>query len=322
MSRVAVIVPVSPFEPLEILINSAKHLLSLDYDDFEFKIVFVVDKNGPNDDRGKKLKELGIEVLERNTTRGKRAGAINDALDYLRDFKPDYIAIFDVDSRPERNFIVKCVEALKRDEKAYIASSRRYISNPINFVSQTVEAEYYLINFLLKKSKFKQFNGLIGVLRADLLMKYRLNENAVTEDADFATRMHCLGYRAILVDGTKVYEQAPLSWGDLVAQRKRWYYGGLQLWKYRKCVLATKNWGFMFSWISALTLTYAIIILLPFLILAPPLLIYKFRSFKKVLVTFGLLIHTILLQYSAICAIAKYVKGRGIEWSPIKRVPQ
>lgn len=322
MSRIAVIVPVSPFEPLEILINSAKHLLSLDYNNFEFKIVFVVDKNGPNDEREKKLKEWGIDVLVRNTRRGKRAGAINDALDYLRDFKPDYIAIFDVDSRPERNFIVKCVEALKRDEKAYIASSRRYISNPINLVSQTVEAEYYLINFLLEKSRFKQFNGLIGVLRANLLMKYRLNEDAITEDADFATRMHCLGYKAILVDGTKVYEQAPLSWRDLVAQRKRWYYGGLQLWKYRKCVLATKKWGFVFSWISALTLTYAIIILLPFLILAPPLLIYKFRSFKKVLVTFGLLIHTILLQYSAICAIAKYVKGRGIEWSPIKRVPQ
>ncbi len=322
MSRVAVIVPVSPFEPLEILINSAKHLLSLDYDDFEFRIVFVVDRNGPEDERGRKLRELGVEVLERNTTRGKRAGAINDALKYLRDFKPDYVAIFDVDSRPDRDFVVKCVEALKRDEKAYIASSRRFVSNPVNFVSQTVEAEYHLINFLLKKSRFKQFNGLIGVLRAEYLMKYGLNEDAVTEDADFATRMHCMGYRAILVDGTKVYEQAPLSWKDLVAQRKRWYYGGLQLWKYRRCVLATKDWGFILSWISALTLTYVIAIVLPLLVLAPPLLVYRFRSFKKVLVTFGLLIHAILLQYSALCAIAKYVKGRGIEWSPMKRFPQ
>ncbi len=322
MSKIAVVVPVSPFEPLEILLNSAKHLLSLDYDSFEFKIVYVVDKNSPKDERCEKLRELGVEVLERNTTRGKRAGAINDALDYLRDFNPDYIAIFDVDSRPERNFIVKCVEALERDEKAYIASSRRYISNPVNLVSQTVEAEYYLINFLLKKSRFRQFNGLIGVLRAEYLMKYRLNEDAITEDADFATRMHCMGYRAILVEETRVYEQAPLSWKDLVSQRKRWYYGGLQLWRYWKCVRATKNWGFILSWTSALTLTYAIILLIPFLILAPPLLFYKFRSFKKVLVTFGLLIHTVLLQYSAICAVAKYVKGRGIEWSPIKRVPQ
>jgi cellulose synthase/poly-beta-1,6-N-acetylglucosamine synthase-like glycosyltransferase len=192
----------------------------------------------------------------------------------------------------------------------------------MNLVSQTVEVEYYLINFLLRKSKFKQFNGLIGVLRAEHLMKYRLNENAITEDADFATRMHCLGYRAILVDGIKIYEQAPLSWKDLVSQRKRWYYGGLQLWKYWRSVKATKNLGFILSWLSALTITYMIVLFVPLLILAPPLLLYKFRSFKKVLVTFGLLIHAILLQYSAICAIAKYIRGRGMEWSPIKRVPQ
>lgn len=322
MSKVAVIVPVSPFEPLDILINSAKHLISLDYDNFEYKIVYVVDKKNPNDERCEKLRELGVEVLKRETTRGKRAGAINDALDYLKDFRPNYIAIFDVDSRPERDFIVKCVRALEKDDKAYIASSRRYISNPVNLVSQTVEAEYYLINLLLKKSRFKQFNGLIGVLRAEFLMRYRLNEDAVTEDADFATRMHCLGYRAILVDGTKIYEQAPLSWRDLIGQRKRWYYGGLQLWKYWRWVKSTKNWGFILSWFSALTVTYIIALLIPLLILAPPLLLYKFRSIKKILITFGLLIHAILLQYSAICAIAKYIRRSGMEWSPIKRVPQ
>ena len=319
--KLGVIVPVSPFEPKEILLKSANHLKSLDYDSFDVKIVYVVDKRGKNDDRAKALRRLGVDVIERDTTRGKRAGAINDALKYLAPFKPDYVAIFDVDSRPAKDFVVKCVEALERNPKAYIASSPRYISNPVNLVSQTIELEYHLINFLLKRSKFRQFNGLIGVLRADLLMKHRLREDAITEDADFATRMHCLGYEAIYVEDTKIYEQAPLSWKDLISQRKRWYYGGLQLWRYRRCVFSSGNGGFVLSWLSALTLTYAIILFLPFLLLAPPLILYRFRSFKKVLVTFGLLVHTVLLQYSAICALAKYLRGRGMEWSPIKRAP-
>ncbi len=319
MSRIAVIVPVSPFEPEEIVVDCAKHLLSLNYDGFDYKIVFVVDRKDSNDLRSLKLRELGVDVLERRDTRGKRAGAINDALDYLRKFDPDYIAIFDVDSRPERDFIVKCVEALREDRNAYIASSPRFISNPTNLVSETVEAEYRLINFLLKRSGFKQFNGLIGVLRADLLMKHRLNEDAITEDADFATRMHCMGYRAVFVESTKVYEQAPISWRDLISQRKRWYYGGLQLWRYRKCVFSSKNLSFKISWLSALTLTYCVAILLPLLSLAPFLLLIEFRSFRKVLVTVGLFVHTILLQYSALCAIAKFVRGRGVEWSPMKR---
>jgi cellulose synthase/poly-beta-1,6-N-acetylglucosamine synthase-like glycosyltransferase len=322
MARLAVIVPVSPFEPLEILINSAKHLLSLDYGDLDFRILFVVDRSSPNDRRGEELRKLGVDVLERSSTRGKRAGAINDGLKHLAEFNPDYVAIFDVDSRPERDFIVKCVSALESDKNAYIASTRRFISNPINLVSETVEAEYYFINFLLKKSKFKQFNGLIGVLRAEYLMRFRLNEDAITEDADFATRMHCKGYRAILVEGSKVYEQAPVRWKDLFSQRKRWYYGGLQLWRYWKDVKKSKDFGFKLSWLSALTFTYVIALFMPLLVLAPPLLLYKFRNVKKILVTLGLAIHVLILQYSAICAILEFIRGRCIEWSPIERVPQ
>lgn len=318
--KVAVLVPVAPCEPEKILISSAKHLLSLDYDNFEVEILYIVDKRCEEDERVKILRDFGVDVLER-TSRGKKAGAINDALNYLLDFNPKYVAIFDVDSHPEKNFIVKCVETLESNKSAYIASSRRYVANPINLVSETIEAEYYLINFLLKKSSFKQFNGLIGVLKAEFLYKYnKLNEDAIAEDADFATRMHTKGYLAILVDGTKIYEQSPIRWMDLLNQRKRWYYGGLQLWKYWKEVRKGGNRKFIFSWLMALTLSYAIILMFPLLILSPFLLIYKFKKIEKILVVAGFAIYILLLQYAAIAALWHLVRGRGVEWKSIKRV--
>ncbi len=319
MRKVAVVVPVSPYEPIDVLKKSASHLKSLDYDGMDFKIVYVVDRNGKGDCRGRILRSMGVEVIERGTTRGKRAGAINDALRYLRDYNPDYIAIFDVDSRPERNFIVECVKALELDKRAYIASSKRYVYNPVNLVSSAVETEYYLINFLLRISKFRQFNGLIGVLRADLLMKYGLNEDAITEDADFATRMHAMGYRAVLVKSTKIYEQAPISWRDLVSQRRRWYYGGLQLWRHLPLVARSKDRGFKISWMLSLTLTYLILLFSPLLAIAPPLLIYKFGKggVKRFL---GLIMHTLVLQYSALLAISGFLNGKGVTWDPLKRV--
>lgn len=64
---------------------------------------------------------------------------------------------------------------------------------------------------------------MIGVLRYDLLCE-KLNEDAMAEDADFATRMYARGFKALMVDGV-FYEQAPLSWKDFYRQRKRWYYG-------------------------------------------------------------------------------------------------
>jgi len=316
--KVVAIVPISPFEPVEIILDSIKHLKSLEWNDLDYELLYVVDKKDSKDSRPEILRKEGVKVLERNDTRGKRAGAINDALDFLEN-KPEYIAIFDVDSRPEKDFIIKCVEALEENKKGYIASSKRYISNPINLVSETVEAEYYFINFLLKKSAFKQFNGLIGVLRAEFLIKYKLNEDAIAEDADFATRMHSKGYKAILVENTRIFEQAPIKWKDLYNQRKRWYYGGLQLWKYwkdvRKC-----NFKFVFSWFSALTLTYTVFLALPFLLLAPPLLLYKFRKIKKMVVVFGLFIHVLILQFAAIMALINFIKNRGIEWGSIERV--
>ncbi|AEA46731.1 glycosyltransferase [Archaeoglobus veneficus] len=317
--KLAIVVPVSPFEPVEILKQSALHLKSLDYRGMVIKLLYVVDLKEEGDERVKALRKLGVEVLERRTTRGKRAGAINDALKALKDFMPDYIAIFDVDSRPAKDFVVKCVKALENDAKAYIASSPRYISNPINLVSKTIEAEYHLINFLLRRSGFRQFNGLIGVLRAKYLFKYRLREGAVAEDADFATRMHARGLRAIFVGDTLTYEQSPLSWKDLFNQRKRWYYGGLQLWRYWKDVKRSRDSNFILSWFMALTFTYFVALLLPLMVFSPPLIIYRFRNVKKLVVVAGLVIHTVLLQYAAIQAMLSFARKRGVEWKAIER---
>ncbi len=314
--RVGIIIPVAPFEPLNLLIASAKHLRGLEFGEMEVKILYVIDSN--EDEKVVALREYA-DVLARGTSRGKRAGAINDGLTYLANFKPDYIAIFDVDSRPERDFVIRCIEALESNPEAYIASTRRYISNPVNLVSKTVEAEYYLINFLLKKSGFRQFNGLIGVLRASLLEKYRLNEDALAEDADFATRMHAMGYEALLCEG-KIHEQSPVTWKDLYNQRKRWYYGGLQLWKYARAVFASRRLRFIASWLMALTLTYIPALFIPLiLLLSPPLLLYKFRKVDRLAVVAGLVAHALLLQLASIMALLSFVTGRDMRWAPMKR---
>jgi len=317
--RIAVIVPVSPFEEKEIVRRSVEYLKSLDYGGMEVKIVYVIDSSGEKDDRFSLVSELGAEVIYRKDRRGKRAGAINDALKYLESFRPRYIAIFDVDSRPEKNFVTECVKVLEQCENCYIASTKRYISNAVNLVSETVEAEYYLLNFLLSKSKFKQFNGLIGVLKGEILMKERLNERAITEDADFATRMHSSGKIAALVKSSKLYEQAPVTWRDLYNQRKRWYYGGLQLWKYRRDMKKAKR-GVRISWYLALTLTYVPVLYIPLLLISPILLLYHYKKISKLKVTAGLVFHALLLQCAAIKALISYLRNREVEWNAMKRV--
>lgn len=309
--KVGVLVPISPFESLDVVLESLECIKSLDFGEYEFKIVYVVDKNL---ECAEELKKKGVEVLYREEARGRRAGAINDAIKFFSDFNPKYVAIFDVDSRPERNFILECIKVLERDEKIFIASSRRYINNGINLPSETVEAEYHLINFFLNKLSWKQFNGLIGVLRYEYL-KRGLEESAITEDAEFSTRMYAEGLRAEMVETTKLYEEAPMSWKELYLQRKRWYFGGLQLWKHRKKLKGKVK----FSWIMALTLSYIVIVALPLLLLSPPLILYHYKKFSKLKVVFGLLIHTLLLQLAALDAFLSYIFRKDVNWGKMRR---
>jgi cellulose synthase/poly-beta-1,6-N-acetylglucosamine synthase-like glycosyltransferase len=322
MKKIAVLVPVSESEYSQVVLQSVEKTRSLDYENLIAKMVYVVDVTTERDERISLLKKEGVEVFSRRK-RGKKAGALNDALLYLAEFKPDYVALFDVDSRPERNFIKECVTALENDPGAYIASSRRYISNPVNLVSRTIQAEYYILNFLLKRSAFKQFNGMIGVLRADLLYQHKLDEDAIAEDADYATRLYAQNYHAVLVYSTRLHEQAPVRWRDLLNQRKRWLYGGLQLWRYWDVVKRSSNRDFVHAWILALTLSYCPLIFLPLALFAPLLLLFLSKKASPELspsVSVGLVLYILILQYSAILAIFKFIRGRGVEWKAMKRV--
>ncbi|MEM2727290.1 MAG: glycosyltransferase family 2 protein, partial [Archaeoglobaceae archaeon] len=163
---------------------------------------------------------------------------------------------------------------------------------------------------------FKQFNGMVGVLRYEMLCE-GLNEKAMAEDADFATRMHAKGFKAILVQGG-VFEQAPMSWKDFFSQRRRWYFGGLQLWRYRKEMKKAERMV-KISWYSALTITYVPIIILPLLPLSIPIILAYYRKISKIKVFFGLLIYVFVLQASAISALFDYMRKREVEWNAIKR---
>lgn len=312
--KLAVIVPVSPFEKEEVVKRSVVHVKELT-SRFNAKIVYVIDRNSEKDLRVEITRSLGVEVIERNDRRGKRAGAINDAVNYLRSYRPDFVLILDVDVRSDEETIENCIKALMSEERAYIASARRFVYNASNLVSEVIEAEYRLINFLLRKSSFKQFNGLIGVLRFDRILE-GLNEDAITEDADFATRMHAKGFKALLVEG-RFLEQAPITWRDFYRQRKRWYFGGLQLWKYFGEIWKVRE--VRTSWFLALTITYFPILILPLLPLGIFFILRSYKKISKLKILLGFVVYCFVLQFSAIAAIFDFLMGKEVRWDAIRR---
>jgi cellulose synthase/poly-beta-1,6-N-acetylglucosamine synthase-like glycosyltransferase len=320
--RIVSLVPVAPTEPLYVIEKSYKSLKALETNGFTHSVYYIIDVDG-SETNDKKLNELmakGVKIISRKP-RGKRAGAINDALDNIGEC--DYIAIFDVDSRPEKNFLKACLRAME-GENVFIVSSPRAVSNGSEkWLTRIVALEYEVIGYLYKKFSggFLQFNGLIGLIRFDLLKKFRLNEERICEDVDFTTRMYLQGYRAELTSETLIREQAPVNIFDLISQRVRWYSGALEAirycWKFFKGPMPIRT---KIQWIAAMVLPFIIIVFFPLNLLSPILTFKKTRKLGEALkLTCGLAIHTIILQVSALVAIFNLVSGKKIVWKPPER---
>jgi cellulose synthase/poly-beta-1,6-N-acetylglucosamine synthase-like glycosyltransferase len=321
--KLAIIIPVAPSEPKEVVKRSVDAMLSLDLSKFDYKIVYSIDVVDENEDERvkllKKYRKHNIVLLARKP-RGRRAGAINDAVEFLSSFNPEYVAIFDVDSVPEREMISKCIDRLRRRKDVFLVSCPRKILNSSqNSITRNVSLEYRLYELFLRHSGFKMFNGLIGVLRYDILKKEKLNENVLGEDDEFITRMYLKGYEADVVTDCYIYEEAVSSVKDLLKQRVRWYYSSLENFFLKvKAILKTDKLRFKISRVL-MPLSLFPVFLLPLALLLLLVLSKGLERVKALFLSLFFSLHVLLLQIAAVKALWNFFFGRKVEWVVPKR---
>lgn len=63
------------------------------------------------------------------TTEGRRAGAVEYALDRIDE--PDYVALFDVDLRPDEDFLVECLAEFRRRPTVRLVTAEQDGSPPL-----------------------------------------------------------------------------------------------------------------------------------------------------------------------------------------------
>lgn len=221
MESMEAIVPLAPEEPLFIVEECLDYLEGLD-----LSPIFVADV--PARGVREAVEASGARLFLREDRRGRRAGAINDAVDLV---ESEHVLLMDVDSRVTGEFLDACREVVDGDDSVFLASGPRRVTNEdAGPVPLAVSAEYRLIGDLYRLISrgggFLQFNGLIGVVRSSALRE-GLNEDVSCEDVEFATRAYSEGMRAVLVDA-EVGEQAPPTLGELRSQRVRWLSGALE----------------------------------------------------------------------------------------------
>lgn len=293
----------------------------------DVRVVYVLDLKDEADDRLQVLRKMPVTVITRTDTRGRRAGAINDALEVCKsEGEPTYVAFFDVDSRPQQNFLVECVAM--QSENTIITSSARFITNEDeNIVTKTVAAEYCFFSDMYRLfdriGGFNQFNGMIGVLNIRLMKKHQLdhmNESVSCEDLAFTQKAYLAGLVGRFTANTMVGEQAPTTIRDLFNQRVRWLSGAYQ-------GLSTHLTSFISSEISmSKKIAWFLALSLPFMafITTPVVLLYSARLYGKygyraAIMTLGLLCHVWLITLCGAVVLSKQAFGGHVEWKESER---
>jgi len=323
MHTVKIVVPVAAFEPVGVVGRSVEALRRLKCR-YAVEIIYVIDSD--DDERYATLKELAqrsegavkINLIFRGTNRGRRAGALNDALAVALNDSVDFLAFFDVDSRPDENFLEACLEVLEADESGEVvfASAPRYIING-GLIPRMVSAEYELLTSLYRffgnKGVFLHFNGLIGVARAGVFSRWRFDEAKICEDVNMSVKIYLSSWRVATTLKTRVGEQAPQTLRELYFQRVRWMLGPLEclsthLFPFLRAKIPR---GVKLTWLALMLSPYIMIFATPLFLAFSLRLLPTSKGLKDFLIRcFGILFSPIFMEICSLSAAVLYATGR------------
>jgi len=252
--------------------NLARCLDSISKQDFRGKMEVIVVNDGSTDKTGIIASRYPVSLLEMERNVGK-AQALNQGL--IRS-KNELIVFSDSDSEMADNAISILARSLRNRPDAHAVAGRVLVRDALgreNLLQCFQRMEY---QFEQDVNRFLQSlsggvlvcPGPLFAIRREVIDVLQFSDRTVVEDADFTIRAQMRSMKVIQEPRAMVYTRAPQSLGDWFAQRKRWWYGNLQLWELYNGWAKGNPWmilnyfGFVNSLISLLLL-----LLLPLLLM-------------------------------------------------------
>ncbi len=180
--------------------------------------------------------ELGVQYLARGRHQHAKAGNLNHALARTLG---DFIAVFDADHAPARDFLTRTLGYFRDKRVAFVSTPQDFYNldsyqHHNDAQSRLVWNEQSLFFRVIQRGKDTTnsafFCGTCGVLRRRALDDIGgFAVDTVTEDLDTSVRIHRKGWRS-------VYHGEPLAFGiaaadfvPFVRQRVRWGQGAMQV---------------------------------------------------------------------------------------------
>jgi cellulose synthase/poly-beta-1,6-N-acetylglucosamine synthase-like glycosyltransferase len=173
-----------------------------------------------------------IEYIHRSNRHGYKAGALQEG---MRTATGEFIAIFDADFVPPRDFLMRTVHYFADPKVGVVQTRWSYLNRHFNLLTE-VEAMLLDGHFVIEHGAragsglFFNFNGTAGILRASMIEDAGgWQHDTLTEDSDLSYRAQLKGWRFVYVPDIECPSELPVETYGFQIQQSRWAKGLTQV---------------------------------------------------------------------------------------------
>ncbi len=181
--------------------------------------------------REKQLLGFDIVHIRRGTREGFKAGALKEG---LKTSKGEYIAIFDADFIPHKNFLKKTL-AFFSDEKVGMVQTRwEHINGDYSILTKAqalaLDGHFVIEQTVRNKAGFFiNFNGTGGIWKRKCIEDAgNWHADTLTEDLDLSYRAQLNGWRFVFLPDFTSPAELPSEINALKTQQFRWTKGAIE----------------------------------------------------------------------------------------------
>jgi cellulose synthase/poly-beta-1,6-N-acetylglucosamine synthase-like glycosyltransferase len=240
------------FNELYVAERIIEECAKIEYPRAKFEIQVLDDSTDETVDViAKKVAEVkertGIDIvhIHRVDRTGYKAGALDAAMDRV---KGEFIAIFDSDFVPEKDFLIKTIPNF-RDTNVGVVQTRWGHINKTYSILTRLQAFGLDGHFAIEQGgrnasgHYINFNGTAGIWRKKCIEDAGgWEHDTLTEDLDLSYRAQIKGWRFVYLEDVISPAELPITMSALKNQQHRWMKGGAEC--FRKMawrILSAKN---------------------------------------------------------------------------------
>jgi len=181
----------------------------------------------------KELQEKGLDIqhITRTNRKGFKAGALKEGLAVA---KGEFIAIFDADFLPEKDWLQKTVPFFKDSEVGVVQTRWGHLNRDYSILTR-VQAFALDVHFTLeqagrnRKGHFINFNGTAGIWRKDCIIDAgNWQGDTLTEDLDLSYRAQMKNWKFKYLEDVETPAELPVVISAARSQQFRWNKGGAE----------------------------------------------------------------------------------------------